>query len=56
MVVFIETFLRIMALVMAVFGIVILIEMTIDRIIAVWVGVPMCIIIIFAICVLGGMI
>lgn len=51
-----EIFLRFIALVMAVFGLVILIDMTIDRIIAIWVGIPMCIIIIFAICVLGGMI
>lgn len=51
-----EIFLRFMALILAVFGIVVLIEMTIDRIIAMWVGIPMCIIVIFAICVLGGMI
>lgn len=51
-----EIFLRFMALILAVFGIVMLIEITIDRIIAMWVGIPMCIIVIFAICVLGGMI
>lgn len=51
-----EIFLRFMALILAVFGVVVLIEITIDRIIAMWVGIPMCIIVIFAICVLGGMI
>lgn len=51
-----EIFLRFIALILAAFGIVMLIEITIDRVIAIWVGIPMCIIVIFAICVLGGMI
>lgn len=51
-----EIFLRFIALVMGVFGLVVVIDMIIDRIIAIWVGIPMCVIIIFAICVLGGII
>lgn len=42
-----EIFLRFIALVMGVFGLVVLIDMIIDRTIAIWVGIPMCIIIIF---------